>query len=329
MSLNATTQRGENAMAGGCISCPNLIEAYNLPEATKRQHLETPHTVELLSSMPKNMADALIEGFLSGKTLSETGETEVINYWQRNSVMIPQVTEYNGTFTMLEHLYGVVKEDQPLALPIDVYFQKNLHAGISLEGRYHAVNEQSTAHIKEILNRQEKCLVLDLGSGPGRNCIAMTLANPEFAERVEFHCIDTDPTAISYGMNLVKRHNLPNIKFIEKSMTRLHKYYKQEADYGLLIGVLCGLATEARVGLLKIMKPYFRPGAQVIGAGLLDKVLELDLFCAYILREITGWILQHQPLGSIERAFKSAGYGWGGFYQEEPTRCYEIGIGIA
>jgi SAM-dependent methyltransferase len=320
-----TCVRGENAMAGKSISCLKLIEAYDLPEEKKLPHLTTPHTVELLKSMPKNISDALVSGFLAGKGLLEMGESEVIDYWQTHSVMIPRVTEYPGTYSMLEHMYGL----KEVSLPIDVYFQKNLHAGISLEGRYHAINARAKEHIFEILSRQENCLVLDLGSGPGRNCIALSLENPEIANRVEFHCVDTDPEAVEHGLKLVKQHGLDNIKFIERSMTRLHKYYKQSADYGLLIGVLCGLGAEERIGLLKIMHHYFKPGARVIGAGLMDRVLELDLFCAYILREITGWVLQHQPLGSTEKAFRSAGYDYEGFFHEEPTRCYEIGIGLA
>lgn len=257
--------------------------------------------------------------------MTEIGENAVINYFHTHSETVPAITEFPGTYSMLEFMYGL----KVAKSPIDHYFTNNLHGGVSLERRYHAVNENATLHIRQLLEQQEKCLVLDLGSGPGRNRIAMTLENPEFAERVTFHCIETDPAAIEFGTKLVEEHRLTNIHFINKSMTKLHRQYRQTADYGLLIGVLCGLNIEERTSLLKIIRPYFIPGARVVGAGLLDRSLELDLFSAYVIYETSGWVLQHHPIGSIKKAYESAGYHYEGFFQDEPTRCYEIGVGLA
>lgn len=323
MTLQKTSD--ENAMAGKAAICPNLQAYYNLSVAQKMPYIETENTVEMLDSLPTKVAATLVECYLAGKPLAGDDGKKAIDHLLSHSEMLPKVAEYPGTYTMLERLYKFEK----LHLPIDIYFSKSLPAGVSLESRFRTVNEKAADHIRQVLERQERCLVLDLGSGPGRNGISLTLENPDFAERVDFHCIDTDPAAIEYGISLAKAHNLSNVKFIDKSMAKLHKSYRQSADYGLIIGVLCGLTTNERVGLLKIMKPYFKPGARVIGAGLLDKMLELDLFCSYILRETAGWILQHPPIGEVQTAFETAGYQYEGYFQEEPTRCYEIGIGIA
>ncbi len=317
--------RGDNAMAGKAGYSPSLSSAYHYPVETKQPYLEHETAKALLATLPAGIAETLVDGYLNGRPLSGQSGQAVIDHFQTQSVMIPKVTEYPGTFTMLEFMYGF----QKVNLPIDRYFAQNLHAGVSLEARFKTVNHHAVQHINQILARQEQCLVLDLGSGPGRNGIAMTLENPEFAERVQFHCVDTDPAAIAHGRQLAEEHGLQNIHFIDKSMTRLHRKYQQAADYGLMIGVLCGLTTEERAGLLKLIRPYFRPGARVVGAGLLDNVLDADLFCAYILRETTGWILQHEPVGAVGTAFELAGYGYEGYFQEEPTRCYEIGIGLA
>lgn len=321
-------QRGENAMAGKSISCPNLIAAYEQPIEVKQRFLETEHAKGLLASLPTNICNGLIEGYLAGKNLADIGASEVIRYFNDNSINIPELSEYPGTFTMLERMYGF---DETLHIdnPIDCFFKASLPAFTSLSARFSTVNEQATTHINKILENQEKCLVLDLGSGPGRNCIQLVLDNPEFAKRVEFYCIDTDPSAIRYGIKLVKHHELTNIHFIEKSMATLHRMYRHSADYGLIIGVLCGLNEEERIALLKVVRPYFKPGARVVGAGLLDTMLTLDLFCTYILRETAGWILQYSPIGVIENSFNGAGYTYEGYFQEEPTKCYEIGIGLA
>lgn len=313
--------RGENAMAGGSSGDVNLEKRYRLSANDKRRYLETKHAKTLLRQLPSEINQELVRSFLAGIPLASDGC--VADFFKQNSAIIPALAEYPGTFTMLEKMY----QFEDVTHPVDVFFSKSGPGGVSLKSRYDLVNEIATQHIREILSHQEKCLVLDLGSGPGRNCIEVTLNNPDFANRVEFHCIDTDPAAISHGQKLVEKHGLKNIKFVPKTMARLNRDYRGTADYGLLIGVLCGLNTEERTGLLKIVRRYFRPGARVIGAGLLDRMLDLDLLCSYILREAAGWILQHPPIGVIQHAFEGAGYRYEGYVQEQPTRCYEIGIG--
>ncbi|MBU4217205.1 class I SAM-dependent methyltransferase [Candidatus Parcubacteria bacterium] len=315
--------RGENAMAGRAVFDANLMKRYQLPESEKKKYLETRHAKTLLHALPSEIRTELVRSFLAGKPLVANGGVAVIDFFKQNSTIIPALAEYPGTFTMLEKMY----QFEDVTHPVDVFFSKSGPGGISLKSRYNLVNEMMVQHVREILKQQEKCLVLDLGSGPGRNCIDVTLSNPDFADRVEFHCIDTDPEAISYGQKLVEQHGLKNIKFVAKSMARLHRDYKGTVDYGLIIGVLCGLNTQERTGLLKLVKPYFRPGARVIGAGLLDRMLDLDLLCSYILREVAGWILQHPPIGIVQDAYEGAGYMYEGYVQEQPTRCYEIGIG--
>lgn len=317
--MEEQTLRGENAMAGRSEQCAALAAYYGLPPQSKRKYVETDAARALLEALPNEIADKLIEGFLGGTA----AEAKVIEYFRAHSRIVPDLAEYPGTFTMLEKMYSFER----IAQPIDIFFSASLPGGVSLESRFHKVNEMAALHINEILAHRDNCIVLDLGSGPGRNGIALTLAHPELKSRVEFHGIDTDPKAIAFGQRLAAEHGLDNIRFIDKSMTRLHKLYRGTADYGLIIGVLCGLSIEERVGLLKIMRPYFRPDSRVVGAGLLDRMLELDLFCSYILRETAGWILQHPPLGAIKQSFEAAGYAYEGYFQEEPSRCYEIGIG--
>ena len=111
-------------------------------------------------------------------------------------------------------------------------------------------------------------------------------------------------------------------------MTKLSTRYPGNVDYGLLIGILCGLTKPERIGLLSTIKPYFRKGARLVAASLLEKMAIDDLLCTYILRETAGWQLQYPPLGELKTIFEEAGWIYAGYFQEEPTRFYEIGIGI-
>ena len=157
----------------------------------------------------------------------------------------------------------------------------------------------------------------------------MCLRSPNFMNTVQIDCIEIDQKAVIKGRELLTQHRITNIEFVQTSMTRLQKRYPGNVDYGLLVGILCGLPHIERVDLLKSIKSYFKPGSKLVAASLLEKMAEDDLLCAYILRETTGWGLQYPAFGKLKEAFEESGWKYEGFFQEEPTKFYEIGIGIA
>ncbi|HCX27738.1 MAG TPA: hypothetical protein DHI91_01190 [Candidatus Portnoybacteria bacterium] len=183
-------------------------------------------------------------------------------------------------------------------------------------------------HVNEVLANRDQCLMIDIGSGPGRNGIDMCCQHPEFSGQIQIDCIDIDPDAIIKGRELEDEFGIKQVGFVQKSMTRLHRRYPGNVDYGLLIGILCGLTRGERVGLLSVIKPYFRKGAKLMAASLLEQMAIEDLLCSYILRETAGWELQYPPLGELKGVFEEAGWKYEGYFQEEPTRFYEIGIGV-
>jgi len=315
-----------NTMADKTKICPHLQWHYNLPAEEKDRFFKTPEALYLLSNIPKNIAKILVKGFLDGTHGIETiGWEKVVEYFQVNSRIIPALTENPGTYSMLEKMYHF----EEVWGPIDTYFKMSKAGGQALRNRYDAVNNHAIAHVNEVLTKQAHCLVIDIGSGPGRNGIDMCLRNPAYKERVKFDCIDVDNLAIKLGEKLTLEHKLSNFSFIRASMTKLNGRYPGNIDYGLLIGILCGLTRSERIGLLTKIKPYFRKGARLIGASLLNEMAKEDLLCAYILRETTGWGLQYPPLGELKEVFEEAGWEYEGYFQDEPTRLYGIGIGIA
>ena len=224
--------KSKNKMADQSITCQYLQEFYNLPTKIKEKYIKTDCALELLQQIPDEISGVLTDYFLNGTSLYNNGGAAVVDYFNSHSDIIPELKKNPGTYTMLERMYGF----ESIHFPIDVYFSKSVPGGIALNSRYHKVNEIASRHIKDILKYQNKCIVIDLGSGPGRNGIDLTLQNEEFAERVEFHCVDIDAEAITYGKKLVEKYKLKNIKFVDKSMTRLHKLYRNNVDYGLIIG---------------------------------------------------------------------------------------------
>lgn len=315
-----------NAMAGKTKICPHLQQHYDLPAEKKKHFLKTPEAKHLFMNIPRDVARVLIKGFLDGTHgIEMVGWDKVVEYFQINSRIIPALTINPGTYTMLEKMYHF----EQVQNPIDEYFAMGLAGGQALRNRYDAVTNHAIFHVNEILARQENCLMIDIGSGPGRNGVDMCLRNPIYRNRLKIDCIDIDSEAIALGKKFTKKHNLSNISFVQQSMTNLNGRYEGKVDYGILIGVLCGLTRPERIGLLSKIRPYFRKGARLVGASLIEKMAYDDLLCAYILRETTGWGLQYPFLGELKEVFEAAGWEYEGYFMDEPTRFYEIGIGIA
>ncbi len=306
--------------------CPNLQRYYGLPPQKKLRYLKTPEAQFLLGGLPVEIAHLLQRGFLTGAFgVDIDGWREnVVSYFMANSRIIPALVANPGTFTMLERMYHL----EPVEGVIDNYFLQCKAGGQALYNRYQAVTAKACEHVVENLTAKERCLMIDLGSGPGRSEIDMYRQHPEFNGKVTIDCIDIDPTAITKGQELIAASGIKQVEFIQKNMTQFQERYPGNVDYGLLIGVLCGLTRQERIELLTILKPYFRKGARLVAASLLEQMAIDDLLCAYILRETAGWELQYPPLGELKKVFEEAGWTCEGYFQEEPTRFYEIGIGI-
>jgi len=315
-----------NLMDKQDVICPVLQGYYNMPASKKLKDLKTPWAELLLESLPKKVRKILVDGFLSGTHGANIPNWHIVSdYFRKNSQIIPALIVNPGTYTMLERMYHC----QTASAKIDQYFKMSIAGGQALFNRYQAINSHGIKHVNKVLQKQEECLMIDIGSGPGRNGIDMCVRSPIFRKRLKIECIDIDAEAIEKGEALVEHFNFQNITFLNKSMMKLNGRYGAGVDYGLLIGVLCGMVREDRVSLLRALKPYFKPGAKMVAASLLERMAQVDLLCAYILRETTGWGLKYTPPGELKKVFEEAGWIYKGFFQDEPTRLYEIGVAIA
>lgn len=315
-----------NLMAGNKQICRVLQSHYDLSSSKKIKFLKTKEAKFLFNDLPANVSKIIRDGFLAGTHSSDTPQWRtVINYFQNNSEIIPALRKNPGTFTMLERMYHF----KPVEGVIDNYFLQCKAGGQALKNRYDEVTARSCQIIREILKSQESCLIVDFGSGPGRNAIDIVKKIKDVGGRIRINCIDSDKEAINKGEELANKEKIKQISFIESNMAKLNRRYSKNIDFGLLIGVLCGMEFKERVVLLKILKRYFKSGGRIIAAALLDSMAEEDLLCAYILRETAGWELQYRPLGELKKIFELAGWKYDNYFQEASTQFYEIGVGVA
>ncbi|MBW2116727.1 MAG: class I SAM-dependent methyltransferase [Deltaproteobacteria bacterium] len=197
-----TKANKDNAMAKDRPICSNLQRHYDLPTHNKLKFLESNEARCLFDNLPVYVSTILKEAFLSDVHGTEVADwRKIVDYFNRNSRIIPALTENPGTFTMLEKMYHF----EAVHGPIDNYFLQCKAGGQALKNRYYAVNLRACDHVKSVLaaNKGEG-LMLDIGSGPGRNGIEMCLRHPEFNGNIRIDCIDIDPAAVKKGEELVE-----------------------------------------------------------------------------------------------------------------------------
>ena len=305
-------------------SLTRILNYYKLPRKDKIRFVETPGAQNLLEVLPTEIAETFREGFLAGLPGKEVdGWNKVVEYFNENSPIIREITKEPGTYSMLEKIYTGTN----LQTSLDHALCYTLSSE-ALRNRIEAVIEFTRAYLRsKVLSNNRKPLVLNLGAGTGRDTIEVCKRELLVAQKTEIHCIDLDPEALATGINIARSARVSNIRFLQKDISRLK--YRKEADFGLLIGILCPLEFNYCVRFLRIIKRYFKPGAPVIAACVLEEMLKKDLFTAYLLREICGWELCFRRPGEVRRMFEEAGYRWGGVFYDVPTRFYAIGIGLA
>ena len=187
-------------MAGTRPICSNLLKLYQLSPAEKQKYLETPEAKFLFNGLPDEISGMLREGFLRGAPGENiNGWDKAIDHFMTYSHIIPALAENPGTFTMLEKMYHF----EPVRGVIDNYFLQCKAGEQALHGRYKVVTARAIEHIIEIIVNQGHCLMIDIGSGPGRNGIDICHQHPELNDSIKIDCIDIDPEAIIKGKSLV------------------------------------------------------------------------------------------------------------------------------
>jgi SAM-dependent methyltransferase len=319
------TAKNLMALQNGFSICPVLQSYYDQPREIKEALLEKDMAAQyLLGNIPGEVAEMLREGFLSGKHGSEISGwiDTVVKYFQKNSLIIPALTKNPGTFFMLEMMYHFL-EVQP---PIDLYFLLSIAGGQALKDRFDVVTAWIVFTVSQILGRQEDCLAVDIGSGPGRNFLEAFRRHPGFEGRHKVECIENDEAAIHKGQELVQELGVSDLEFINVSMVGKEIMLKNKGRYdlGINVGVVCGLPRKERVRLIGAHRTWFKKGGRLLVAGLTEQMAKQDLFCGYVLRETTGWGLQYRPLGELAEDAKLAGWKVADIYYEGPGKLYDI-----
>ena len=83
---------------------------------------------------------------------------------------------------------------------------------------------------------------------------------------------------------------------------------KDQADFAVLIGVLCGMDKDTATRCLQKCKSHIKDGGQILAATLLDSSFTEDPLTFRLLCNVGGWQLRPKPMSDVKEVFDSAGW---------------------
>ncbi len=207
--------------------------------------------------------------------------------------------------------YGASPRDGVSLSRADHWLSGSL-SGQALRDRLKVVSSWTARYITKALEVDGRLTVLDLGAGPAPYALEALKAIPDCSERLSWRCVDLDQLSLDEGEKRAREHGFERVLEF-KNMDFLSSRNAPEADdpradFGLLVGILCGMSPAEAVSCLQKIKMFFRPGAELIVPTLLNQAFEEDPQTFRVLCNVLGWQLKPKSLDEVREVFVTAGY---------------------
>ncbi len=289
----------------------NKVVTPEVPDGISKNELD------FLERLPLKISEQLLEGF------QHSLEWEAVReHFEKHSAFARILMRDPGNYRILERIYtgrcfpGVIDE-----------YLSNTESARALANRLEAVISYVGSQIEKRIMQTGKVSIVNLGCGSGRDTIEILSRNPHLIDFLSVDCVDANPDALRVSRELARKKGVvQGFRFMEKSLINLH--YSHEIDFGLLIGVLCGLEFRECVAVLRKIRKYFKKGGVLIASNVLETMPREDPFMSYLLRKVMGWRLVYKTVGELREIFEKAGYKWQGCFFDVPTKFHAMGIGV-
>jgi len=234
-------------------------------------------------------------------------DQRVCEYLIENSEICRILCNNPANFEMLELVY-FGRSIRGVTDGIDAMLSNSL-SGQALRDRLVVVSDLVVTWLR---NRPEKgTQVYDFGAGPGPYAIE-TLRKLGKVKNLRWRCVDLDQMALIIGRKRVRESGLDQIVSFEAGNFMSRDSYPaspvDQVDFGLMIGILCGMTCEDASECLSKVKPHFKPGGEIIAATLLTRSFEEDPRTYRMLCNVLGWQLRPKSLDEVRGVFETAGW---------------------
>lgn len=256
-------------------------------------------------------------------------DEDVLRFLLRQSEICRILRKNPADFEMLDAVYfGEFVRVDPHTNGVDRFLANSL-SGQALRDRLDVIPRMTADILRPRLEDGETVKVLDLGAGPGPYAFPTIALLGEFAKQLQWECVDIDRLALDLGAFRAKDLGLERIITFRRANFMSRNSFPapgDEADFGLLVGILCSMTMEESVACLKKVRPHFKAGAEVIVPTLALQAFLEDKLTFRVLCNVLGWELRPKTIEEVEEVFSEAGYKKIGIYSERDNGTGQYAI---
>jgi len=289
----------------------------DVPLTAREKALKTGLVQErLLKKLPVAIRELFVDSFLNP---TEEKLNALRDFFAEPTISIVThhiISHKPSSHKALEPLYDKTPE-----MLVDKYFF-NCPAGDAIPDRLNAVINNVPLWIEKIGKKKDRVRILIPGSGPGQDAVGILIRHQELKNKVEFYCVDNEPSALELGEYLAKKNGVKEcISYIENDMTKLDY---REMDLALLVGIICPLGHLTGIALIKKVAEYCR-GGYLIASAAQQKMLFEDPVTCFVM-DFIRWRLFYRNHEQVRGAIDKAGLLWETSFYDAKHQYHEMAV---
>jgi len=271
---------------------------------------------ELLKKLPIAMRELFIDGFLNPTQEKLDALRDFFADPKVSIITHYIITHKPSSHKALEPLYDKTPE-----MLVDRYFF-NCPAGDAISDRLEAVINEVPLWITRIKKNKDKVRVLVPGSGSGQDVVGMLIRYPYLKDKVDFYCVDNEPSALELGEYLANKNKVKQyIHYLEGDMMKLDY---REMDLALLVGIICPLGHLTGINVIKKVAEYCRDGYLIVSAAQQKMLFEDPVTC--FVMDFIRWKLFYRTHDQVKETVEKAGLLWQDHFYDPQRQYHEMAI---
>lgn len=251
-------------------------------------------------------------------------DLRVLQFFLENSEISRILYKNSADFEMLERVYfGSSIRTGKGNNGVDEWLSSSL-PGQALRDRLRVTTDWLAKWLSPLLDQNGgQFRLIDFGSGPG----PYALQTIRKMGRTDLHwdCIDIDRLALAIGSIRAKYAGLQNVvTFRNANFMRVFPTEEGKGNFGMMIGILCGMRKEEAINCLQTTREHLKPGSELLVATLLTKSFEEAPHVFRVLCNVLGWSLRPKTIPEVEEIFSLSGMKILDLLQERKDGEYAI-----